>query len=398
MSEDFLEIIDDLLPYEEETVAPEQEAEDTVEEKLADENINPTIKLDYKLKSMEERAALVQQIVDRTPAAQLTNRYLEILGDYVMGALPKDERKRLGYITDNRLITINKHETSFEGLAEKFENGEDGLYNLMTNDKNILLTPKVSITKEDIEEVPGLKELRDEIARIDEQSKAATGKKKYLLKKALIEMRRDQYVLKNAYRQPMAVVASPRTPARIDLAEKRWIDKDQEPHSEGLISFFDPKHVSALLCHYHAVFIETNGRFQDDFYYLIRDFKELVDRALRDQPMYMDIVLWKQDNKTNAEIHDLLLKKHNVNHSPEYISSLWRNKIPKAIAEFAKNEYLIWHFTYEEEGAWKKCSCCGQTKLAHNRFFSKNSTSKDGFYSLCKECRNAKNKNKGGAK
>jgi hypothetical protein len=44
------------------------------------------------------------------------------------------------------MITVNKRETSFEGLAEKFENGEDGIYNLMTNDKNMIFTPKVSIT------------------------------------------------------------------------------------------------------------------------------------------------------------------------------------------------------------------------------------------------------------
>ena len=49
-------------------------------------------------------------------------------------------------------------------------------------------------------------------------------------------------------------------------------------------------------------------------------------------------------------------------------------------------------YTFEEKGNWKKCSRCGQVKLAHNHFFSKNSTSKDHFYSICKECRNKKNK------
>ena len=390
MTDEFL----DEIPLDEEE-APVQEA-DIIEEKILNENIQTTIKLDYKLKTMEERNELVNRIVESTPSAQLTNRYLEILGDYVMGALPKAERKTLGYLTDNRMITINKRETSFEGLAEKFENGEDGLYNLMTNDKNVLLTPKVSITEADIAEIPGLKELRDEIERIDAESKAATGRKKYLLKKALIEMRRDQYVLKNAYRQPMAPAGSAKGAARIDLTERRWLDKNLEPQSEGLITFFNPKHVSALLCYQDSVFHETEGRFQDDFYYLIRDFKELVPKALNAYPMYADIVAWKQKGLTNLEIHDLLLKKHAVNHSAEYISSLWRNKIPKVIAEYAKDEYLIWYFTNEEEGHWKKCSCCGQFKLAHNRFFSKNSTSKDGFYSLCKDCRNAKNRNKGG--
>jgi hypothetical protein len=84
--------------------------------------------------------------VAQTPPQQLTNRYLEILGDYIMGGIDKEEKKQHLYLTDNRMITVNKRETSFEGLAEKFENGEDGIYNLMTNDKNIIFTPKVSIT------------------------------------------------------------------------------------------------------------------------------------------------------------------------------------------------------------------------------------------------------------
>lgn len=44
---------EDLLPDEDTT--PEQEA-DVIEEKLITENINAQIKLDYKLKTAEERA------------------------------------------------------------------------------------------------------------------------------------------------------------------------------------------------------------------------------------------------------------------------------------------------------------------------------------------------------
>ncbi len=57
-------------------------------------------------------------------------------------------------------------------------------------------------------------------------------------------------------------------------------------------------------------------------------------------------------------------------------------------------KYLLWYYTFVEYGKWKRCSRCGQIKLAHNRFFSKNKTSKDGWYSICKCCRNAKTKDK----
>ena len=83
----------------------------------------------------------------------------------------------------------------------------------------------------------------------------------------------------------------------------------------------------------------------------------------------------------------LLFKNPNTSLTVEYISSLWRNKIPKLISEKAQEEYLVWYYTTQEYGKWKRCSRCGQVKLAHNRFFSKNKTSKDGFYSICKEAR-----------
>ena len=153
-------LIDEADPdFENEEAAPEQEAEN-IENEIEEAQISQTLRLDYKLKTCEERADLVNKIVAQTPQEALTNRYLEILGDYIMGAISKEEKKEHLYLTDNRRITIDRRETSFEGLAEKFENGEDGIYQLMTNDKNIIFQHKQEITQEDIETVPGLKELR----------------------------------------------------------------------------------------------------------------------------------------------------------------------------------------------------------------------------------------------
>lgn len=102
------------------------------------------------------------------------------------------------------MITVNKRQTSYEGLVEKLENGEDGIYNFMTGgDKNILLVPKIQITEDDIATIPGLKELREQIKKIEEKQKSARGKQKYLLTKQLIEMRQDQYILKVLSSRPL---------------------------------------------------------------------------------------------------------------------------------------------------------------------------------------------------
>lgn len=141
-------------------------------------------KLDYTLKTPEERKALVEEIVKQTPPNQLTEKYMEILSDYIIFAMDKEEKKEKKIITDNRMITINKRETSYQGLVSKFENGEDGLYNItIDNDKNVLLTPKVSISPKDVAEIPALADLKEAIEIIKDQEKKATGKKKYKLKK-----------------------------------------------------------------------------------------------------------------------------------------------------------------------------------------------------------------------
>lgn len=364
---------------------------ESIEDKIYKENIEEHLKLDYKLESPVERTELVRKIVEQTPPEQLTNRYLEILSDYIIFAMDKQERKNKKILTDNRMVTVNKRELSFQGLVGKLENGEDGIYNMIANDKNIIFTPKISITPQDIAEIPELKRLRDAIDEVEKQMKAATGKRKFLLKKQLIEMRQDQYVIKNAYKKPIYCLNGIKSFAKLDLSENITINEKGEVSSDGIINLFDPKHVSVLLCNYSKIKEDVWDRFGSDSYYLMQDLDTITDRALKDKyPLYYDLVIYKIDGKQNIEIQQLLQEKHGVKHSVEYISSLWRNKIPKLIAEQAQEDYLLWYYTIKEKGKWKRCSRCGQVKLAHNRFFSKNKTSKDGFYSICKACRNKK--------
>lgn len=368
---------------------------EVIEEKIKAEEVEAPLKLDYTIESPQERNELVKKIVNETPPEKLTHRYLEILADYVIFAMTKEEKKSKKIVTDNRSITINKRETSFEGLISKFENGEDGIYNMIANDKNIIFTPKVSITQKDIEEVPGLKQLRDAIEQVEIAEKAARGKKKYLLKKQLIEMRQDQYVLKSAYRKPIFCMNAIKSFNKIDLSENITFDKDGIASSDGLVSLFNPKHISALLCHYSKIKEDSWSKFNSDSYYLMEDLDNLIERTLKDNyPLYYDLLIYKIDGKQNTEIQALLLRDHGIKHSVEYISSLWRNKIPKLLAEQEQEDYLMWYYTEKEKGKWKRCSRCGEVKLAHNRFFSKNKTSKDGFYSICKDCRNKKTKTK----
>ena len=153
------------------------------------------IKLDYTIESPQKRTELVKKIVESLPPQRLTHRYLQILADYIIFAMTKEERKSKKINTNNRMVTINKRETSFEGLVSKFENGEDGIYNLITEDKNIIFTPKISITEQDIATIPALKELREAMAQARSYAKILTAKYCVVasMEKIWVSQRNDGY-------------------------------------------------------------------------------------------------------------------------------------------------------------------------------------------------------------
>lgn len=349
------------------------------------------IKLDYTLQTPEERNELVKEILKETP--EPNEKYLEILADYLVLCMEKQEKKQKQILTENRMTTVNKRETSYEGLVSQLENGEDGIYNLINESKTTIFQPKVTITKKDLEDIPSLRQLREAINIWEIKLKQAKGRDAYIIKKALIEMRKDQYVIKNAYRKPIVFNKINRSNCASKLIEDFTLDENNYIIPSG-VSLCDPKVCSLILCNYSQLKQDGWGKFENDLWYLMESFDKIISEALEEYPMYEEIVKCKIDGMQNIEIQTILKQKYNITHSLEYISSLWRKKIPNLIASKAEDLELDWYYLNKEKGKYKRCSRCGQIKLAHNKYFSKNKTSKDGWYSICKECRNKKTKDK----
>lgn len=349
------------------------------------------LKLDYTLNTPEERLTYVNGLVENNE--DLSERQLEVLADYLIMAMDKEERRSRHILTENRSSTINKRETSYEGLASQFEAGEDTIYNLATDDRNQIFSPKVSITKRDLEEIPFLRQLRDSIEYWEARSKCASGREAYIIKRTLIDLRKDQYVIKTAYRRPITFNQLTHSKNFIPLQGEIFLDFDFEGYPftwfEG-VSLTDPKCCSAILCNYSRLKQDSWGNFESDTWYLVNDFETVADRALRNEPLLYRLMELKIDGLQNHEIADQLQLEFGIKHSNEYLSCLWRKKIPALIASAAEDEYFDWYFLNEEKGTYKRCSKCGQVKLAMPKYFSRNSTAKDKLYSVCKACRNKK--------
>ena len=306
--------------------------------------------------------------------------------------MEKQEKKEKKILTENRKATINKRETSFENLASQFENGEDGVYDLIVeNNKNVIFKPKLSITQEDLEQIPELRQVREAIKDWEERLKTASGRDAFIIKKAIIDLRKDQYLIRDAYRVPVQIMSLTHQKNAIALDGYNTFDEEGYcvPHGVVLTS---PAVCSAILCDYQRLRTSADSGTFGDTWALMEDFENLKKQALADYPIYRAIVEGKIMGYQNNEIQQVLEKNFGVLHSVEYISTLWRKKIPGLIASLAEDQYLNYYYLEVEKGKYKRCNRCGRIKLAHNKYFSKNKTSKDGFYSICKECRSAKGK------
>ena len=333
------------------------------------------IKLSYKIDCTDTRLQIVESICEKH-GDELSTYNLEQLGNYLVFQMEKEERRERKILTPNRMTTVNKRETSFENIVSKFEHNKDGIYSIMNEDKNTILSPKVSITNADIEELPFIKQLRESIKFL-----SALPNRNYIIQQAIIDLSQTQYMVKDAYRKPMRS-------ANANIAGAPPYDWS------NILNFKNWKITKAFLLNYSRLKNSSAEKIGEDMFWILVDFEELADAALEaSHPMLYDIMKDKIDNMQNKDIQAKLEQNYGTTYSVEYISSLYNNKIPKLITEEAETQELIYHYTFVEKGSWNKCNRCGQVKLLHPRFFSRNSkSSKNGFYSICKDCRNNKGK------
>lgn len=361
-----------------------------------------SLKLDYKLKTVEERKALVDEIV-RTEGPDFTQQQLGYMADYLLfvmdggGNTVSEKRRPYPIVTKNRDVTVNKRQTSYEDMVSKLQNGEDGLYSMIIQDKDVIMDMREPISKEEMETIPGLKENMEVIDTLKAQLERATGKRRYSLKKQIISKYQEMYTLKNSFlgRSSKARVnAQVRSMAHISIPDHIYLDENDVPKSDGFISLIKPEHVSFLLKYYRLLKQESWDDVNSDMRWLLLDLEDTVVRALlpHDEILY-DLLVWEIDGCSGAEIAEKMADKYSVFHSEQYFSTLWCRKIPKMIAEQAQKDWLYWHWRFEDpDGArWKTCNTCGRTKPAHYLFFHKN-TSKDGFYSKCRDCRSKRSR------
>lgn len=270
------------------------------------------------------------------------------------------------------MITVRKRETSLEGIQESFED-ENMAYGLFKEqgDKNVILSPKIAITEQDLEEIPFLRQLHETILQWEQLLKKSRGKDAFVIKKAIIDMRKDQYIIKQSYKQPISA----------HKITKTYIKSGDDIINIYLTSLLDPKIVKKILTLYHDIQNSGEPEFK-------MTFDEIVNKALSNDPLRKRLYELRIQGYPDKEISSKLQDEFGRTFSVGYISHVFNVQIVKRITKQAEEDYLLW-FYKKNNLPMRRCNKCGELLPEHNVFFScTKRKGKTAFLSTCKSCRN----------
>ena len=148
-------------------------------------------------------------------------------------------------------------------------------------------------------------------------------------------------------------------------------------------------HVKTLFDNYQSIKENTINKTESDFKLLLYVFDDLVSKAIK-EPILNKIFYLKINGYSQKEIIRDVFEQFNIKINPVRLTQLTTQIIPTLIVDEYKQDYEEWFFTYMKKGIYKQCSSCFQNRLATNKYFTNDTTRKDGLFPICKPCRKKK--------
>lgn len=97
----------------------------------------------------------------------------------------------------------------------------------------------------------------------------------------------------------------------------------------------------------------------------------------------------KRARVSNKEIASLLKEKFGLDYKENYISTIFTKRIVDAIVEQVNLHYKMIEYITMGPNVFKRCSKCGRLLPRNSTYFNKRTSTSDGFFSSCKDCKNA---------
>ena len=396
------------------------------------------LKLDFTLQDKEERLRYVNKLIEEwdKEGRALRKEDLELIGNYLL----------YGKDSDGSNPILKKEieiETKYTTYQKKKAVSLDELISQPTFNEGSSIRqnpipyklPKVKFSREEAraKHITELEPLFKEIDKISSILKAKNGEledtpenqeffcyarsinpyRQYQLKHLLIELRKEQYTIRDYFcptLQPLPPQATFRGGERdssilwqegtyeiaplglfqpglarfINQKDPLTPDYTYNQDAPYIFDFRNPEHIYQFIEFYLELETASLSDPESTLVSFLATFQFYMERA-KLTPEQLDILQYKIKKYPNQTISEIINKKYLKNHTPNYISTIYKKGICVAISEYA-----ILHYdefcARKDPTKWKQCKCCKEIKLKDPRNFVRKSRSSDQFSTQCKVC------------
>lgn len=170
------------------------------------------------------------------------------------------------------------------------------------------------------------------------------------------------------------------------ISKYYWNKQNYRPAANQVyIDFRELEHVYELFDQYYTLKDAAEGaELESNLPSLMKTLEFYIERAELSE-VQKDILDLKLHKVTNNDIAAEINKKWGKTYTPNYISTIFRQRIiPRINTAAAYHEKLVSNVFFEEE--FKICVECGRPLLRDADNFTRKARSKDGFANRCKAC------------
>lgn len=163
-----------------------------------------------------------------------------------------------------------------------------------------------------------------------------------------------------------------------------WNKNSEQPRSTS-IDFRELEHVYNVFLLYFDLEDEVMKKnIESETQSLLRTLNYYISMANLTE-VQKEILDLKMKRKKNQDIASYVNKKFGKSYTANYISTIFRQKIIKQINDAAAFHVEIISNLFFPEN-FKKCTCCGKMMLKSSENFVKKTRAKDGYSNRCKRC------------
>ena len=391
--------------------------------------------LDYTIYYDKDRCKATHEIVNNTNVP-LLDTDLELLASYILYG--KSEKTDKSIVQEHKTLDLDKRYKSYKRSDDKLQSLDAILANPYTKPEDIkpvdtkyvylkkkegIRRPKYNKQGELIDpgdsDIPGMTELWqacDELAAYIATIPPEHSYRIYQLKHQLIDMRRHQYYLKDAYKPTLRFLNVSRCENQLydwNSDSTTWITVDEWRRrvsqrffiSQNLADYetkttedgqtlvhwiikrhtFDwenPEHIRNLIHHYSAIYQQLWDQPQSWGRTLIFDFDRYCELC-GFTPLREYILLRRIDGVNYSDLIAELREKFNIDYTENHLGLILSKEIPQAIARKALELRLDNETPLNER---KICSKCRRALPRHPIFFVSNVSRADGYATTCKIC------------